>query len=71
MCRYARTAVRIRYISYRMREKRIQQAQNALLKTIEEPPEYVVIFTPHYEFSSISPDYFIQMRDAEYEAGIG
>ena len=41
------------------------QAQNALLKTIEEPPAYAVILLLDKQCVSISADDPIKMRDAE------
>lgn len=50
-------------------EKMNQQAQNALLKTIEEPPTYAVILLLTTNAGCIFTDDPVAMRDAGCKAG--
>ena len=52
-------------------EKMTVQAQNALLKTLEEPPEYAVIVILTTNVEALLPYGAQQMCGAEYEAGVG
>ena len=50
-------------------EKMTAAAQNALLKTIEEPPAYAVILLACKQCISTSADHLIKMRYAFFETG--